>query len=355
MSELLQASFWFSNLPDRLVRFAGSKLRWRRAFILHGVAWAALTPTTVAAADIAQAVQKFPGKSIRMIMGPASGGPTDITGRIFASKMSEIWGQQVVVDNRPGAGNTIGATIASQAVPDGYTLLLCPISDAIAPALYKKLPYNLLTSFAPVSLIGSTPNVMIIHPAIPARSVSEFIAYTKSNPGKVNYGSTGVGISTHLSAELFKSMTGANITHVPYKGATLAYTDLLGGRIAMQVSNLPAFLDPIKTGKVRALGVTTTKRNEQVPDVPTIAESGVPGYEVTVWYGICAPAATPKPIVAKINADMVKALNMSDLKQRLYQQGVEASPASPEAFVAFIKSETTKWAKVVKDAGIPSQ
>ena len=229
------------------------------AFVLCAALCTVLTSTGVTAEDIAQATQNFPGKSVRMIMGPASGGPTDNTGRIFAAKMSKIWGQQVVVDNRPGAGNTIGATIASQAPADGYTLLLCPISDAIAPALYKKLPCNLLTSFAPVPLIGYTPNVMIIHPLIPVRSVLEFVTYTKANAGKINYGSTGVGISTHLSAELFKSMTGANLTHVPYKGATLAFTDLLGGRIAMMISNLPAFLDPIKTGKVRALGVITQR------------------------------------------------------------------------------------------------
>ena len=307
------------------------------------------------AADLAQTTPSFPTKPVRLIIGPASGGPTDVTARTFASRMSEIWGQQVVVDNRPGAGNTIAATIASQAVPDGYTLLLSPISDTIAPALYKKLAYNLQTSFEPVSLIGSTPNVILINPAIPARTVTEFVAYTKQNPGKINYGSTGVGISTHLSAELFKSMTGADITHVPYKGAMLAHTDLISGRIGMQVTNLPAFVNVIKTGKVRALGVTTSKRNPQVPDVPTIAESGVPGYEVVVWYGICAPAGTPKPIVAKINADMVKALNMPDLRQRLFLQGVDATPNTPEEFRSFIKSETIKWAKVVKDAGIPSQ
>jgi tripartite-type tricarboxylate transporter receptor subunit TctC len=299
--------------------------------------------------------QPFPSKPIRIIMGPAAGGPTDITGRIFAAKMSEMWGQQVVVDNRPGAGNTIGATIASKAAPDGYTLLLCPISDAIAPALYKKLPYDLLTSFAPVVLIGSTPNVIIINPSIPARSAMEFVAYSKANAGQISYGSTGVGISTHLAGELFKSMTGANLTHVPYKGSQLAYTDLIGGRIAMQVGNLPAYLDVIISGKVRALGVTTAKRNGRVPDVPTIAESGVPGYEVTVWYGICAPAATPKPVIGKLNADMVRALHMTDLRQRLDQQGVEATPGSSEDFAAFIKSETTKWAKVVKDAGIQPQ
>ena len=324
----------------------------RNVLVMLGAAACASVAT---ASDLPQPTQSFPSKPVRIIMGPAAGGPTDITGRIFAAKMNEIWGQQVIVDNRPGAGNTIGATLASKAPPDGYTLLLCPISDAIAPALYKKLAYDLLTSFAPVSLIGYTPNVIIMNPAIPAQSVKEFVAYTKANPGMVHYGSTGVGISTHLSAELFKSMTGADLTHVPYKGAQLAYTDLIGGRIAMQISNLPAYVEAIKSGKVRALGVTTSKRNNQVPDVPTIAESGVPGYEVTVWYGICAPAGTPKPIIAKINADMVKALNMPDFRQRLDQQGVDASPTSPAEFAAFIKTETTKWAKVVKDAGIQPQ
>jgi tripartite-type tricarboxylate transporter receptor subunit TctC len=315
------------------------------------VVWAVLMPMTAAA----QATQPYPTKPVRLIMGPAAGGPTDITGRIFAAKMSEIWGQQVVVDNHPGAGNTIGATIASQATPDGYTLLLCPISDSVAPALYKKLPYTLLTSFAPISLIGTTPNVLIVNLSMPAHTVQEFVAYTKANPGKISYGSTGVGISTHLSAELFKSMTGADITHVPYKGAPAAFTDLIGGRIAMAMDNLPGVLDAIKSSKVRALGITTVKRNAQVPDVPTIAESGVPGYEVTVWYGICAPTGTPKPILTKINTDMAKALNMPDLRQRLYVQGVEATPNSSEAFTAFIKSETAKWAKVIKDAGIEPQ
>jgi tripartite-type tricarboxylate transporter receptor subunit TctC len=314
----------------------------------------ALTLTSLPVSP-AQAQQAFPSKSIRLIIGPASGGPTDIVVRIVAARLSEIWGQQVVIDNRPGAGNTLAPTLAAKAAPDGYTLSHCGISDAIAPSLYKKLAYDLLKDFFPLSLIGSTPNVMIVHPSVPANSVGEFVAYSKANAGKVNYASTGVGISTHLSAELFKSMTGANLTHVPYKGATLAYTDLIGGRIAMQISNLPAFLDPIKTHKVRALGVTTLKRNPQVPDVPTIAESGVPGYEVTVWYGLCGLAGTPSPILAKINADMTRALNMPDLRQRLYVQGVEATPNTPESFSAFIKAETTKWAKVVKDAGIPAQ
>lgn len=301
------------------------------------------------------AAQDYPTKPLRLILGPASGGPTDITARTFANKLSEIWGQQIVVDNKPGAGNTLAGGIAAQAPADGYTLFLCPISDAVAPALYKKLPYNLLSSFIPVSLIGTTPNVFIVNLSVPVRTTQEFIAYTKANPGKISYGSAGVGISTHLSAELFKSMTGADITHVPYKGAVAAFADLIGGRIAMSADNLPGSVDAIKGNRVRALGVTTSKRNAQIPDVPTIAESGVPGYEVMVWYGICVPAGTPKRIVSKINADMAKALNSPDLRQRLFQQGVDATPNSPEEFAALIKSETVKWAKVVKDAGIPAQ
>lgn len=301
------------------------------------------------------AAQSYPTKPIRIVIGPASGGPTDVTVRTFANKMSEIWGQPVVVENRPGAGNTLAPPIVAKASPDGYTLLLCPISDAVAPALYKNLSYNLLTNFAPISLIGTTPNVLIVNPSVPARSVPEFVAYSKANAGKISYGSAGVGISTHLSVELFKTMTGANITHVPYKGSVAAFTDLIGGRIEMQADNLPGVVDAIKANRVRALGITTLKRNAQVPDVPTIAESGVPGYEVTVWYGICAPTDTPKPIITRINADMAKALNMPELRQRLYAQGVDVTPNSPEAFTAFIKAETAKWAKVVKDAGIPSQ
>ena len=299
--------------------------------------------------------QNYPTKPVRLILGPASGGPTDITVRTFAAKMSEIWGQQIVVDNHPGAGNTLAGGIAAQAPADGYTLFLCPISDAVAPALYKKLPYTLLTSFAPISLIGTTPNALFVNLSVPVRTVQEFVAYSKANAGKISYGSAGVGISTHLSVELFKSMTSADITHVPYKGSVAAFADLIGGRIEMAADNLPGVVDAIKANRVRALGVTTLKRNAQVPDVPTIAESGVPGYEVMVWYGICTPAGTPKPIVAKINVDMAKALNMPDLRQRLFQQGVEATPNSPEAFTAFIRAETLKWAKVVRDAGIPSQ
>ena len=300
--------------------------------------------------------QSFPNKPVRMLIGPGAGGPTDVMMRTYASKMTELWGQQVVVENRPGAGNTLAPTIAAKSTPDGYTVVYCGISDAIAPALYKKLSYDLLRDFAPISLIGTTANILVVHPSVPARSVQEFIAYARANTGKIDYGSTGVGISTHLSMELFKTMTGVNLVHVPYKAFALALPDLLAGRITVMMNNLPAQVDMIKSGKLRGLGVTTLKRSPRLPEIPTINESGVPGFEVMVWYGVMAPAAVPVPILNKIHADTLKVLGMADLRQRLEQQGIDpGSSATREEFAVFVKSETTKWARVVRDANIPSQ
>jgi tripartite-type tricarboxylate transporter receptor subunit TctC len=300
--------------------------------------------------------QPYPNKPVRMLIGPGAGGPTDVMARTYASKMTELWGQQVVVENRPGAGNTLAPTIAAKSTPDGHTIVYCGISDAIAPALYKKLSYDLLRDFAPISLIGTTANLMVVHPAVPAKSVQEFIAYARANAGKLDYGSTGVGISTHLSMELFKSMTGVNLVHVPYKAFALALPDLLAGRITAMVSNLPGLVDTVRSGKLRGLGVTTLKRSPRLPEIPTIDESGVPGFEVTVWYGVMAPAAVPKPILDKIHADTLKALGTADLRLRLEQQGIDpGSSATREEFAAFVKAETVKWAKVVRDANIPTQ
>jgi tripartite-type tricarboxylate transporter receptor subunit TctC len=300
--------------------------------------------------------QPFPNKPVRMLIGPGAGGPTDVMARTYASKMTELWGQQVVVENRPGAGNTLAPTIAAKSTPDGYTIVYCGISDAIAPALYKKLSYDLLRDFAPLSLIGTTANLMVVHPSVPAKSVQEFIAYARANAGKIDYGSTGVGISTHLSMELFKTMTGVNLIHVPYKAFALALPDLLAGRITVMASNLPGLVDTVRSGKLRGLGVTTLKRSPRLPEIPTIDESGVPGFEVMVWYGVMAPAAVPVPILNKIHADTVKALSMADLRLRLEQQGIDpGSSATREEFTAFVKSETVKWAKVVRDANIPTQ
>jgi tripartite-type tricarboxylate transporter receptor subunit TctC len=299
--------------------------------------------------------QPYPAKPVRLLVGPGAGGPTDALVRVIAAKLSEAWGQQIVVENRPGAGNTIAPTIAAKAAPDGYTLVQCAISDAIAPALYQKLGYELLRDFAPISLLGTTPNILVVHPAVPAKSVQEFIGYARANPGKIDYGSTGVGISTHLSMELFKTMTGTSLVHVPYKSATLLYPDLISGRVSISFGNLPGHVENVRAGRVRALGVSTQKRSQRMPEVPTIAESGVPGFDVTVWYGLCAPAAVPKPILAKLNADVVRTLSMPDLQRRIENLGVDPGSSTPEQFTAFIRSETARWAKVVKEAGIPSQ
>ena len=300
--------------------------------------------------------QEFPSKPVRLLIGPGAGGATDVMARTFASKLSEIWGQQLIIENRPGAGNTLAPTIAAKATPDGYTLVYCGISDSIAPALYKKLSYDFVKDFAPISLIGTTANVLVVHPSVPAKSVREFIAFARANGGKIDYGSTGVGISTHLSMELFKTMTGTNLMHVPYKAFALAQPDLLAGRIPVMMNNLPGQVDAIRSGKLRGLGVTTLKRSPRLPEIPTIHESGVPGFEVVVWYGLAAPAAVPAPVLGKVHADSVTALGAADLRSRLEQQGIDpgASPTRAE-FGTFVKSETAKWAKVVRDAGIPAQ
>ena len=299
--------------------------------------------------------QTYPNRSVRLVTSGVAGAANDVLSRTLAAKLSELLGQQVVVDNRPGAGNTIAPMIAAKAAPDGYTLSHCAISDAIAPALYQKLPYDLLRDFSPISLFGTTANILVVHPSVPPKSVQEFIEYAKANPGKMDYASTGVGSATHLTMELFKSATRTDIIHVPYKGGPLLITDLLAGRVSTMMSNLPAQVDHVKAGKIRGLGVSTSKRSPRLPAVPTIAESGVPGFEVTVWFGLCAPAAVPKAIIAKLNAEVAKAVNSPDLRSRFEQLGVDPQSLTIEQFTVFIKSETARWANVVKEAGIPSQ
>ena len=297
--------------------------------------------------------QPYPNKSPRLLVGFVPGGGVDITGRIIATKLGDMWGQTITVENRPGAGGTLAGAAAAKAPADGYTFVVCNIgSHGIAGSLYKSLPYDPVKDVTPVALIGTTPNIMVVHPSVPATNVAQFIAYAKANPGKVSFGSSGVGTSTHLGVELFKTMTGVNLVHVPYKGGGQSGVDLVGGQIQLLITNLPEQLGYVKSGRVRALGVSTAVRTAQLPDVPTIAEAGVPGYEVTVWYGICGPAGLPREIVQKVNADTVKLLSSPDTKQLLAVQGVEAAPGTPEQFAALIQAETVKWAKVVKDAGV---
>lgn len=296
--------------------------------------------------------QAYPNRPLRAIVPVAPGGGTDIISRIVAAGLSEALGRPIVVDNRAGAGGSLGVSIAAKAPPDGYTLLMGTIAThGINPALYD-LPYHPVRDFAPISLIGTTPNVLVVHPSVPATSVSEFVAYAKANPGKINYGSSGVGGSPHLAMELLKSMTGIDIVHVPYKGAGIAVTDLLGGQVQAMSASLPGQLPHIRSGKLRALGVTTAKRSAQLPDVPTVIESGIPGYEVTIWYAMFVPAAVPKAIVTRLNAEMVKLLNAPDMKERFAQQGLDPASSTPGELTAFVKSEIAKWAKVVKNAGI---
>ena len=308
-----------------------------------------------ALASVASA-QNYPQRPLRLIVPTAPGGGTDFTGRLVAAKLSEALGQQVVVENRGGGGGSVGADNAAKATADGYTLLLGSIAThAVNPALYKKLPYDHLKDFAPVSLIGTVPNVLVVHPSVPAKSLAEFTAYAKANPGKINYGSSGVGSPPHLSMELLRSLTGINLVHVPYKGAGPALADLLGGQVQAMCTSLAGQITYIKAGRVRALGVTTAKRNPQLPDVPTLVESGVPGYEVTIWYAVFAPVATPKPVVQRLNTEMVKLLNAPEMKERMALQGMDPSPSTPEELASFVRIETAKWAKAVKDSGATAE
>jgi tripartite-type tricarboxylate transporter receptor subunit TctC len=234
-------------------------------------------------------------------------------------------------------------------------LLHCGTPNAIAPALYQKLPFDFLRDFSPISLVGTTPNILVVHPSIPVRSVQELIAYVRTHPGKMSYASIGVGSSTHLSMELFKSMTATDIVHVPYKGGPVLMGDLLAGRVSTMISNVPAMVDNVRTGKVRALAVSTLKRSAHLPEVPTLDESGVPGFDVTLWHGLCGPAAMPKALVARINSEVASAVSADDLRSRLEKMGVDPQSTSSDQFTALFRSETARWAKVVKEAGIPAQ
>ena len=312
---------------------------------------AALSLASMSAAH----AQSYPTRPIRLLTSAAPGAANDALMRAVAAKLSELLAQQVVLENRTGAGNTIAPAIAAKATPDGYTLSHCSVTNAIAPALIQRLPFDFLRDFSPVSLVATTPEILMVHPSIPATTVQEFVAYAKANPGKMDYASTGVGSSIHLSMELFKSLTGINLVHVPYKGGPLLIADLVSGRVSTMMSVLPAQVDNIRTGKLRGLAVTTLKRSARLPEVPTIAESGVPGFEVTQWHGLCAPIAVPKPILARINTEVANAVSSPDLRSRLEHMGFDPQPSTSEQFAAFIRSETAKWAKVVKDAGIPSQ
>ncbi len=293
-----------------------------------------------------------PGKPVRIMVGYAPGGGVDTTARIMAQALGELWGSNVLVENRPGAAGNIATEATAKAAPDGHTLVLCNIgSHAITPARFaKRLTYDPVGDFAFPIKIGGIPNVFMVHPSMPIKTLQQYIDYAKKYPGKLNFGSSGVGASPHLSIELWKSMSGINIVHVPYKGAALALADVMSGHMESSVGNLAGGpLGAIKAKRVRALAVTSAQRNAQVPDVPTFAESGVPGYDVTGWYGLCTQSKVPQPILAKLNADANKLL-AGPLKKRLEDQGIAVAPSTPEQFREHVIAEIAKWTKVVRDA-----
>jgi len=312
-----------------------------------------IAATTLAAALVSGSAlaQAWPSKPIRYVVPFPPAGATDITARIIADKIAGPLGQPVVVENRPGAAGNVGSGEVAKSAPDGYTLLQCTVAQSISATLYAKLNYDLEKDLTPVAMIALVPNVMEVNPAVRARSVAEFIALAKSKPGKINFASAGGGTSIHMSAEMFMMMTGVKMVHVPYKGSGPALADLIGGQVDVMFDNLTSSIGFIKSGKLRALAVTTATRYPELPDVPTMQEAGVPGYEATAWFGMLAPKGTPRNVVARINAEVNKALAQPDTKEKLARQGAVASAWTPEQFGAFIHNEIAKWGKVVKASG----
>jgi len=297
--------------------------------------------------------QAYPAKPIRWISPWPAGGANDIFSRAIGQKIGESLGQQVLVDNRPGAAGTIGSDIAAKAPADGYTLVMgSSPTHAIAPALYPALPYDPLRDFSAVTLVGSVPNVLVLHPSVPAKTVKEFIAVAKARPGKLNFASTGNGTSQHLSAELFKFMAGLDMVHIPYKGTAPALTELVAGQVDLAFENMPALIPHIQAGRLRALAVTTTKRSAVMPELPTIAEAALPGYDASVWFGVFAPAGTPRPVVDRLHGEILKALQTQDLKSRMVALGTDVSGMGPDDFSAYVRKEIPKWANLVKAAGV---
>ncbi len=296
--------------------------------------------------------QTFPTKPVRWVIPFPPGGGTDTISRTLSQKLTEIWGHQVISDNRPGSGGTIGMAIAAKLPPDGYNLVLGQLANvAIAPALYPKLQYDPVKDFTPISLALKSPLILVVHPSVPAKNVKELIALARAKPDSITFGSPGNGTTGHLGTELIKSAGKVKMTHIPYKGAVPAFTGLLGGEIAVYMSSIQPAIPMMKAGRVRALGVSGAERIRTLPGVPTIAESGLPGYEVTNWYGVMAPAGVPKDLLGRIHGDVVKALKQPDVQQRFDAEGGDATPNTPEQFAAFIKAEIAKWDKAVRESG----
>ncbi|HEV7477243.1 MAG TPA: tripartite tricarboxylate transporter substrate binding protein [Burkholderiales bacterium] len=296
--------------------------------------------------------QGFPTKPVRFVVGFTPGGPSDILARALGQKLAKRWSQQVVVDNRPGAGGNLAAEAAAKSAPDGHTWLLGNNSIlATNQSLYRSLPYDPVKDFAPVALVAIQPNILVVHPSLPVSSVEELIQFSKANPGKLNYASSGSGAAAHLAGELFKAMAGVDLVHVPYKGAQPALTDVIAGQVQMMFATSASVIPYIKAGRLRALAVTTAQRSASVPELPTVAEAGVPGFEATTWHGVVVPAGTPLPTVQFLNEAINAVLKEKDLKDRLNSLGAEIATGTPKEFADYIAREIPKWAKVVKDSG----
>jgi tripartite-type tricarboxylate transporter receptor subunit TctC len=311
------------------------------------LAFAAFAPSASA--------QTFPAKTVRLILPFPPGGPSDILGRALAQKVSEQIGQQVIADNRPGAGGNLGLELTSKAPPDGYTMVLSSPLISLSPSLYTKLNYDPQKDLAPISLVAQIQNVVLVHPSVPAKNLKELVQVARASPGKLNYGSGGVGTTTHLAPELLMSMTKTKMVHVPFKGSGLALIGLISGQIDVLVMAVPAAEAQVRAGRARALAIVSEKRATPMPNVPTAKESGFDNFVVDIWYGILAPAGTPQPILNRLNSEINKALTAPDLKERLLTAGIQPLGTTPEQFASFIKSEAVRYAKVIKDAGIKPQ
>lgn len=311
-------------------------------------AGAAACALLLSAAD----AQTYPAKPIRLVTPYAPGGTADILSRVVGRKLSEAWSQQVVIDNRPGASGMLGADIAAKAPPDGYTILMAYVAEiAITQSLFRSMTYDPVKDLAPVTLAAVTPMIFVVHPSLPARNVSELVALAKSRPGQLPYASAGNGSPAHLAFELLQRSARIEITHIPYKGAAPALTDLLGGHVVMFFSGMPPAMPHVKAGKLRAIAVSTAKRSPAAPEVPTVAESGVRDFDISTWFGVFAPAATSKDIIGKLNAEISRALTLPDVRERLAREGAETAPNSPEQFGKFIQSEIAKFARIIRESG----
>jgi tripartite-type tricarboxylate transporter receptor subunit TctC len=319
-----------------------------------------LTALTVAVAAALIAApqtfaQTFPTKPVRLVAPFTAGGPVDITARILAQKLTDAWGQQVVVDNRTGASGMIGAEMVAKSPPDGYTLLVNSSIHVIVPSLFSKMGYDPLRDFAPVTVVSSSPLLLVVTPSLPVKNIKEFVALAKARPGELSFASSGSGSSTHLTAELFKTVTGTNMVHVPYKGQSQALTDVISGQVPFMFNSLPPVLEFVKGKRLRALGITAAKRFSALPDVPTFAESGYKDLVTGSWYAVWAPAKTPEALVTRLNADIVKVINLPEVRTRILELGGEPVGNTPAEFDAFQKAEAARWAKVVKESGAKAE